>query len=270
MTLRYPQKLHRRRKKDAERNFRWVPREDGTRGVRVTKKPICVRVSQEAYDKLKADSQEKGKTMEQMLSHMIYHSITCNQGSRGMGVDGYHWDGALRKAEERQVEAIKDKPVRRRAKRGEVMLNLRITYTAWMKLEAEKIRTKKSKARLVDEMVLSYRFVPQHILDRNQAREDELRAKYPKTPIQYGERKPRGRRARVEDMTMEEFDAWCEKSERESQALIDRWNEREQYFADLAKEREEERKNRPPSEDQEEVVDVRSFVDDLLYSQDQS
>jgi hypothetical protein len=265
MTLRYPQKLHRRRKKDAEKNFRFYTREDGTQGVRGTKKPLCVRVSQEAYDKLKADSQLKEKTMEQMLSHMIYHSITCNQGSRQMGVQGYYWDSALRKAEEKQPEAIKDKPVRRKAKRGEVMLNLRITYTAWMKLEAEKIRTKKSKARLVDEMVLSYRFVPQHILDRNKAREDELRAKYPKQPIQYGSPHKKKWEKQVEDMTMEEFDAWCEKREAESQAMIDRWNEREKYMEELRKEREKERAEMKPLDGDEEVTDVREWVQRHIY-----
>lgn len=54
------QRHYEKQEKDGEKDFRKTTREDGSEGVRVTRRVISVRVTQDAADKLKtfADGEE--------------------------------------------------------------------------------------------------------------------------------------------------------------------------------------------------------------------
>ena len=69
------QRYYRKKKKDAKRDFRRTNREDGTHGVRVTRRPLCVRISLEAFNKLSSMAEDRGLTRWKMLTRMMIQSL---------------------------------------------------------------------------------------------------------------------------------------------------------------------------------------------------
>jgi hypothetical protein len=161
MTLSKNQKQYRKVKEDGEKNFRRVVREDGTFGVRVTKKRMCVKVSQEAFQRLKDLGVWFKMNQQDTMTHLINHSTPNYGGGRQEGTKGYHW----------KVPEVEGK-VRRKATDGTKMLSLNISHTAWMNLEVWSKETRFSKARLVQSLLLTYTPISLEVLQKTKERRD--------------------------------------------------------------------------------------------------
>ena len=65
------QRYYRKKRKDSERDIRKTKREDGREGVRVTRKPLSVKISTEAFERLVEMADEAGIKRWEMLTRMI-------------------------------------------------------------------------------------------------------------------------------------------------------------------------------------------------------
>ena len=150
MTLTTNQRKYRKLKEDGKRDFRHVERDDGTRGIRVTRKAVCARVSPEANERLNHWAEYWKKDRWEMLNHIIIQGLP-RYASRTteIGLKRYNWDDALLNPEEKRV--------RYKATTGTHQINERITSTAWKKLQCHSTATKMSKARIIQSLLLGYR-----------------------------------------------------------------------------------------------------------------
>jgi predicted DNA-binding protein len=144
------QRHYRKRKKLARRDFIFVPRPNSDKkSVQVTRRAICIRVSSEFFELLNRLCDHYGKTKQDMVTHMINHSIKQYQGLHGgrAKLKRYDWPEHL----------IHGTPDRRRyAKDTEKQLNLRITSTAYKKLQCACVDLNYSKKRLIQQLIAAY------------------------------------------------------------------------------------------------------------------
>ena len=162
------QKHYRKLKKDGEKDFRYTDKpEKGKffRHVRVTRKPLSVRVKQEAYEKLQQLSEKLERDKWDVLSHIILVKLPCYSG-RPSGINAVHrytWDVV------EPAEKIKYK-----GSTGVKQLTYYITSTAWNKLDIHKKAVGMSKARIVQSLILDYKPTSQAALNKNEkAREKD-------------------------------------------------------------------------------------------------
>jgi hypothetical protein len=144
------QRQYRKRKKEAKKDFIRINREDGGISVRVAKRPLCVRVSADVFDALTAVAQAYQLDKGEMLTHMINHSIERYQGgslSRSP-TRRYEWP-------EKLLSGVDAKP-KRNALGTEKQINLRISSTAYKKLECYCNDKGFSKKRAVQQLILEY------------------------------------------------------------------------------------------------------------------
>ena len=144
------QRQYRKRKKDAEKDFRPVPRPGKEPGVRVTRKPLKVNVSQEAFDRLAQLADQAGINRWQMLTRMIIQGIPgyASCSSSMSKTERYYWPSHLLEPEERTIKY--------KGTTGSRQINYSITSTAWKKLECHKTAIGQSKARIVQLLILRY------------------------------------------------------------------------------------------------------------------
>ena len=144
------QRYYKKQKADGEKDFRKTIRADGSAGVRVIKRKICVRVNQEAADRLKALADREEITQWEMLSRIIIvRTPTYNRLSGSMSpTNRYSWPDDLLDPEEAQVKY--------KGTTGDKQINMNITSTAWKRLQCHSTAEKLSKARIVESLILSY------------------------------------------------------------------------------------------------------------------
>jgi hypothetical protein len=144
------QRHYRKRKKLARKDFIFVSRPNtDKRSVQVTRRAICIRVSADVFELLDHLCQHYGKTKQEMVTHMINHSIKQYQGLHGgrARLKRYNWPEHL----------INGTPDRRRyARDTEKQLNLRITSTAYKKLQCACVDLNYSKKRLIQQLITAY------------------------------------------------------------------------------------------------------------------
>ena len=145
------QKHYRKLKKDGEKDFRYTDKpEKGKffRHVRVTRKPLSVRVKQEAYEKLQQLSEKLERDKWDVLSHIILVKLPCYASYSGerSPLIRYSWD------EVEPAEKIKYK-----GSTGVKQLTYYITSTAWHKLDIHKKAVGQSKARIVQTLIMDYK-----------------------------------------------------------------------------------------------------------------
>jgi hypothetical protein len=140
----------RKRMKLSKKDFMFVPRPNSDkRSVQVTRRPICFRVSNEIFELLDRLCEKYGKTKQDMITHMINASIKQYQGLH----DGkalltrYYWP-------ERLLHGTPEH--RRYGKNIEKQLNLRITSTAYKKLQCACVDLNYSKKRLIQQLITAY------------------------------------------------------------------------------------------------------------------
>ena len=166
------QKYYRKKKKDAMRDFRRTHREDGTHGVRVTRRPLCVRISLEAFNKLLRMAEDKGLTRWRMLTRMIIQTLPkyaeLNFDERTKDLHRYIWHD-IKVAEKKSYKRSKEK---------EKQITYDITSTAYNKLDSHSKSKGLSKARIVESLILNYTPLTKEQLERESQRREEYREKY--------------------------------------------------------------------------------------------
>ena len=145
------QKHYRKLKKDGEKDIRYTDKpEKGKfwRHVRVTRKPLSVRVKQDAYDKLQQLSEKLERDKWDVLSHIILVKLPCYAGHpSGLSpLHRYSWD---------KVEAAEK--IKYKGSTGVKQLTYYITSTAWNKLDIHKKAVGQSKARIVQGLIMDYK-----------------------------------------------------------------------------------------------------------------
>ena len=238
------QKQYRKRKKEALRDTKTVVNESGYRVQHVARKPICVRVSQKAADKLYESAVKEGMKKWEMLTHMIHYGLRDIFGDPLM-----KYNPNANHLNQSPPETYK---LKYKAFKGDVQLNYSISSTAWHKLDrhSKSMRGEGlgySKAKIVDDLIKNYQFTSEAKRQRNREQDQKLKGLYeayanpvirgskdePKLPweFKHGEWKLR-RSIKIEDLTEQQLDEYG--------SLVEANNER-------LKRREEARKN--PSED---------------------
>ena len=147
------QKYNRKLRKEGQKDYKRVPREGKTASTRVTRRSLCVRVSAETAERLKAMADTAGIHQWQMATRIIHNGIAGGISARGYASYN-HKTGKFEWYESslNPPEAIKYKGVT-----GDKQLNQRITSTAWNKLACYANELKQSKARVFQRLVLDYK-----------------------------------------------------------------------------------------------------------------
>ena len=147
------QKQYRKRKKEAKRDFVRMVNENGEIALRVAKRSLCLRVSNEVFNALAVICEAYGKDQGEMIGFMIGNSIhklqTIPEPKRT-----YQPDGKC----ERQPMTEPNKS-RFNGTGCEKQINVRISSTAWKKLDdfcVKDQRTRYSKKRVVEHLILDY------------------------------------------------------------------------------------------------------------------
>ncbi len=163
------QKQYKKRKKDGGRDFRRTVQEDGRGGRRVTRSQLCVRVSLEASQRLLEVSREHQETQQDMLTWMLLKGLPkySSLNDDPTGLVPYKWKPELLNPENREVKY--------KGTKGQKQLNLAITSTASKKLECHKTATGYSKARIVQTLILNYRFLTEAGIAANKRSEEKNR-----------------------------------------------------------------------------------------------
>ena len=157
------QKHYRKKKQDGEKDFRQTNKEDGTRGVRVTRKTINVSISQAAFDRLLELSESEQLSRWKMLTRIIitqipmYAKLTASSSP----TKRYDWDESLL--------SPTDKKISYKGTEGERQVTYQITSTAFKKLESHKNAIAQSKARIIQSLILNYKPTSQEQRDKQNA-----------------------------------------------------------------------------------------------------
>ena len=150
------QKDYRRRKKEGEDDLKHMTREDGKTITRIANRQLCVRINEDSASRLKQEANIRGLTQGDMLTWMLIHGIP--KYSTGSVDKNHNWPSYLLNPQERTVKY--------KAASGSNQINLAISSTAWNKLECHKTATGLSKARIVQTLILNYKFLSQRQLDK--------------------------------------------------------------------------------------------------------
>ena len=160
------QKDYKRRKEQGLKDARLVEREDGKRVPRITKRQLCVRVSQEASDRLSVEAEKRKLTKQEMLTWLLVQGLPkYSTHSSGYYVCEHDWPEQLLNPE--------DRTVRYKGNTGTVQLNLAVSNTAWNKLECHKTATGLSKALIVETLILNHKFLTEEQRERQRKYRDE-------------------------------------------------------------------------------------------------
>ena len=146
------QKQYRRRKKNQKRDILVSKTPDGKTTVRVNRKPLCVRVNDEANARLRHYANLYNCSLQDLLSHIIIkalpmlHSLAPGMNPRKR----YCWPDELM--------TVTTQGKRRASSTGSHQLNLLVTSTAWSKVQCYSTLIRYSKKRIIEGLILGYRF----------------------------------------------------------------------------------------------------------------
>ena len=147
------QRQYRKRKKEANKEFIRSVDDDGKISLRVAKRSLCLRVSEEVFNVLTVIANAYGKDKGEMIGYMIGNSIHRLQ-TLPEPKQLYQCDNSY--VQERIAEPKKP---RLNGTGAEKQINVRISSTAWKKLDdfcVQEQRTRYSKKRVVEQLILDY------------------------------------------------------------------------------------------------------------------
>ena len=168
------QRYNRKLRKAGRPNFSYTQREDGKRGVEVSRRALSVSISLKAYEKLVELSKQEGIDRWRMLTRMIIYAIPKYSNFGDTPLTRHSWDETLLHPKERSVKY--------KGTKGDKQITYYITSTAWNKLECHKTATGKSKARLIQSIILNYKPTTQKQRDYMKQRNQDMREEYGYAP----------------------------------------------------------------------------------------
>ena len=160
MTLTKHQRYTRKLARLARQDVRFHTSPSGRRAPIIGRKKLCVRVSREAAERLKREADERGLTQQVLLTRMLLMGIP-RYSTRLVGdIQPHRWDEELLAGEGVSV---------RQKTGGSVQLNLWVSSTAHNKVRCHRTATRLSAARIVQQVILSHRFLtPNQIAANNE------------------------------------------------------------------------------------------------------
>lgn len=164
------QRYYRKKKKDSGQDFRTVEKDGPYPGIRVSRKPLKVNVSQQAFDRLVDLADQVGITRWEMLSRIIIKSLPSYASNSASMNPTHRYDWPERLMHPAQIN------VKYKGTTGEKQINYSITSTAWNKLHCHKTASRLSKARIVQSLLLTYKPCTQEQLEKAREFYRQLRA----------------------------------------------------------------------------------------------
>lgn len=170
------QKYNRKLRKEGQKDFKRVPRKGKTASKRVTRRPLCVRVSTEVAERLKTMADDADVHLWQMATRIIH-----------LGIPGYNTGYGYRfynpetgDMEEYEMDSDLSKSIRYKGETGDVQLNLRINSTAWNKLDSysSDVKVRQSKARVFQRLVLEHKPLTKEQREKQKQRRREQQEYY--------------------------------------------------------------------------------------------
>ena len=162
------QKYYRKLKKDGKKDIRYTDKpEEGKffRHVRVTRKPLSVRVKLAAYEKLEDLSKVLNLAKWEVLTRILLFKLPSYASLSDSESPCIRYDWLTPEDAEK---------IQYKGSTGEKQLTYYITSTAWKKLDIHKKLVGMSKARIVQSLILDYKPTSQAALDRaKKAREKD-------------------------------------------------------------------------------------------------
>lgn len=142
MTLTKHQRHYRKKKRQATMDFHHATSENGKPSIHSNQKKLCVRVTEESYERLKAASREWGQTLTQSLERIVLLDLPKHsyQMADLPPTTRYLW------------KDYQERPKRRKTG-GTKQLNLWVGSTAWRKIDRHSARDGFSKARVVETLL---------------------------------------------------------------------------------------------------------------------
>tara|TARA_B100000242_G_scaffold220446_1_gene161483 strand:+ start:247 stop:945 length:699 start_codon:yes stop_codon:yes gene_type:complete len=144
-------KYDRAKQKEVERNFKKQKKREAILSLKVDRKVLSVSIKKEAFEKLELLA-KRGKTSNWEMLSQILLLIPQRKSSR-------------------EIRGIKTK--RYKASTGNKQLNYRINSTAWYKLEDLSKADGKSKARLVQELIMNHELISEENLEKKEREKTE-------------------------------------------------------------------------------------------------
>lgn len=182
------QKYYRKKKEDSKKDFRKTKREDGTSGVRVTRKSLCVKVSIQTYERLVDMSKESGIKRWEMLTRIINLGLPrYSSNSTSMSpTNRYEWDERLLNGLDIESEEVVEvegtihrlyqpKKIKYKGSIGDKQITYDISSTSWKKLECHKTSTGLSKGRIVQFLILRYQPLSKEYLEKQKLKREEYK-----------------------------------------------------------------------------------------------
>ena len=130
----------------------------------VNPKPLCIRVSEEAHERLKHWADHWGWNLKTTLNHIITTGIP--KYSHHHGDDRHRWDDELINPEELNVNY--------KGNQGTKMIHAEVTSTTYRKLQSHKTILKQSMARIVQFLIMRYQPTPEAQLEKMRERYREV------------------------------------------------------------------------------------------------
>ncbi len=145
------QKYNRAKEKEAERNFKKQKERETKLSNKLPRKVLCVSIKQEAFEKLELAAKKAKAPIWKMLSHILFkiHELKPSIKIRGIKTKRY------------------------KNCKGNKQLNYKISERAWNNLDILSKADGKSKARLVQELIMAYKIPSDESLEKKKREKTE-------------------------------------------------------------------------------------------------
>ena len=144
-------KYNRAKQKEVERNFKKQKKRKAILSIKVARKVLSVSIKKEAFERLELSARREKITNWEMLSRIL---LLIPQRKSSIKITG-----------------IKTK--RYKASTGNKQLNYRINTIAWDKLDYLSKADGKSKARLVQELIMNHKLISDETLEKKEKEKTE-------------------------------------------------------------------------------------------------
>ncbi len=163
------QRYYRKLKKDGQKDIRYADKPEDKnffRPIRTTRRPISVRISQMAYEKLVTLSEKLKLDKWQIINRILLFKLPRYQSNSDSDspLKRYDWDYP----EPAEKGSYKGST-------GEKQITYYISSTAWKKLDCHKVATGKSKAKIVQSLILDYKPMSAAYLEKQKKRRASIK-----------------------------------------------------------------------------------------------
>ena len=145
------QKYNRAKEKETERNFKKQKEREAKLSNKLPRKVLSVSIKQEAFEKLELAAKKAKLPIWKMLSHILFKIYELKPSIK--------------------ISGIKTK--RYKASTGNKQLNYKISERAWNNLDILSKAEGKSKARLVQELIMAYEIPSDESLEKKKREKTE-------------------------------------------------------------------------------------------------